>query len=298
MNVSSLLDHLSLFENLISLPPGELVNVLNPYISQLTSIGRFFILLLFILNLTKKIVTMPFKQLMQTIFSDIYCLVILMVIFGNSLIYGALTSICINIFDHFSKNAFQSEIVQFKGSFRTLIDTIADQSKMGVDFLNIKAASSSIITLFLSFGTIILLISYYVFVSVGMFELLIILASGPILAGFYFLFKYPFYKWIYAIFACLIFPIISSISIVIINQSNLLVNLEDHLITGSLVTVLLQISIAVIFFDITLVFHASFFGVSFMNIPIIIKTGFMTLFGHFHATWLNLGILVATRRRG
>lgn len=298
MSVEALLDHLSLFESLITLPPEQLMNRLQPFVAMFTAVGRFVIFLLFAIHSTAKLVTEPVENFRATFLSDVYILIALMAVFGNTFAYGAVIRTSVGIFDFLSDSVLNAELVSFKGSFRTLIDTIAEQSKHGVDFFNIKAASASVLTLFLSIAIILLLVTYYVFVSVGMFQLLVVLAVGPVIAGFLFFFRSPFRKWLYAVFACLVFPVTVSVAVAITNQADLLVSLEEHLIAGSLLTALIQMILAVAFLDLVIAFHAAFFGVRFMNIPVIIKTGLMTIFGMFHASWLNFGFMVATNRKG
>jgi hypothetical protein len=287
-----------LFENLISLPPEKLIVVLQPYIALIVSVGQFFIALLFVIHLTTQLVTKPYEEFKVSLLPNVYKLIIIMAIFGNTVAYNEVIRICIGIFDLLSDHVLQSQFVQFKGTFRSFIDAIAEQSKNGSDYFNIAAMSGSALTFVLSIAVIGFLITYYVFVSVGMFELLIILAVGPIIAAFFFFLKTPFERWLQALLACMIFPAISAVTITIINQSSLITQMEDHLLIGSLLTLLLQMILAIMFLDLTLLFHASFFGVKFINVPVVIKTVFMVAFGNIQSGFLNYGFILSTRKKG
>jgi hypothetical protein len=297
MDATKLLDHLSLFENLISLPSAQLVDALQPHVTLFIRVGRFFILLLFIIHLTSLLITRPYENFKESLLPDIFKLIIIMALFGNTVAYNAIISSSIGIFDFLSDNILKMQIVEFKGSFRSFIDAIADQSKSGIDFFNVKAMSGSVFTLLLSIAFIMLLITYYVFVSSGMFELLIILAVGPIIAGFLFFLKSPFDRWINALFACMLFPIISAVAITIINQAGLLTTMDRDLSDGSLFTLLVQMVCGFMFLDLTILFHASFFGVRFINVPVVIKTIVLALFGNFHTALFNFGFIHSTRKR-
>ncbi|MBN1292369.1 MAG: hypothetical protein JXB48_11065 [Candidatus Latescibacteria bacterium] len=298
MNATQLLDHLSLFENLIVLSPEELIRVLQPYIVLFTNVGRFLILLMFIIHLTSRLVLQSFDEFKQTLLPDVYKLVIIMALFGNAVAYGAIVRIAIGLFSLMSDNVLQAQFVVFKGGFRSFIDAIADGSLSGIDFFNVQAMSASVFSLMLSIAVIMLLVTYYTFVSAGMFELLIILAVGPAIAGFLFFLKTPLHRWFNAIFACMLFPVISAVAVTIINQAALISTMEEHLVIGSLFTLFIQIIIGIVFLDLTLLFHAAFFGVSFINIPVIIKSAILALFGNFHAVFLNYGFILSTRKRG
>ncbi|MBN2436244.1 MAG: hypothetical protein JXK07_13345 [Spirochaetes bacterium] len=298
MDITKLLDHLSLFESLISLPPEKLIEALHPYIALIVSVGRFFIILLFIIHLTSQLVTKPYDEFKASFLPNIYKLLAIMFIFGSTAAYNVVIRICIGIFDLLSDNVLQSQFVQFKGSFRSFIDAIAEQSKNGTDYFNVAAMSSSVVTFVLSIAIIALLITYYVFVSVGMFELLIILAVGPVVAAFYFFLKTPFERWMQALLACMLFPAISAVAITIINQSSLITGMEEHLLIGSLITLLLQLILAIMFLDLTILFHASFFGVKFINVPVVIKTLVMVAFGNPQSGLLNYGFILSTRKKG
>jgi hypothetical protein len=295
---SALLNHLASFESLISLSPDQLMAAISNYVDILTSVGKYIIFLLFIIHLTRKLVTGSINEFKRTLLPDIYTLALIMVIFGNSLVYTLLCKMMIGVFNIFGDNLFKPEIMQFKGSFRAFIDTLAEQSKQGVDFFNIKAAASSVLTLFLSLSISLLLITYYVFVSFGMFFLLVFLGVGPVIAGFYFFFKKPFFNWLYGIFACILFPVTSSVGIMIVNQAGLITGMQNHLIAGSLITCLLQIILAVCFMQLVIITHSAIFGVEFFNVPVKIITFVQAAFGLVHSTWLNIGLMVATKKRG
>jgi len=298
VDANGLLNYLASFESLISLSPDQLMAAVAGYVDIMTSVGKYIILLLFIIHLTHKIATKPIAEVKKTLLPNIYVLALIMVIFGNSIVYSLLCKMIISVFNLFGNNLFKSEILQFKGSFRGFIDTIAEQSKQGVDFINIKAMASSVLTLVLSVSFTVLLVTYYVFVSFGMFFLLIFLGVGPVIAGFYFFFKKPFFNWLYGIFACIMFPVTSAIAIMIVNQSQIIVTMQNHLIAGSLITCLLQIVLAIGFMQLAIVTHSAIFGVEFFNVPVKIITLIQTIFGLVHTTWLNVGLMLATKKRG
>ena len=62
--------------------------------------------------------------------------------------------------------------------------------------------------------------------------------------------------------------------------------MEEHLITGSLFTLFIQMVIGIVFLDLALLFHAAFFGVGFINVPVIIKSAILALFGNFHTAFI------------
>lgn len=297
MGSSDLLNHLSMFENLISLSPDQLLKTISPYVDLFTSAGRFFIFLLFIIHLTSNLVLRPYNDFKRDFLTDIVKFFMLMAIFGNSLVYMQVCKTGISIFNYLSDHILRSEFVMFKGSFRVFMDNLADQSKQGVDFFNVKSMSASALTLFLSTAISLLLVTYYLFVSFGLFELLVILAIGPVIAGFFFFLRNPFYNWFTGLLASITFPVMSSIAVAIMNQSDLIVNMQDHLIAGSLVTCLLQIILGIGFLQFVIIIHASFWGVSFINVPVKIISIIQLIFGMFHFSWLNWGMIITTRRK-
>jgi len=298
MNPAKLLDHLSLFENLITLPPDQLMKNLSGYVALFTSVGRFIIILMFVIHLTSKLATRPVEEFKKNILTDVFKLSIIMAIFGNSLAYTQVCNMGVSIFNYFTTHILQSEFVSFKGSFRVFLDTLAEQSKQGVDFFNIKAMTASALTLFLSLSISLLLITYYVFVSVGMFELLIVLAIGPVIAGFFFYLKTPFLNWLNAILASLAFPITTAVAVTIINHAGLFTLTEEHLREGSLVTCLIQILLGIAFMQLVIIFHAAIWGVQFINVPVKVITVAQLAFGMAHSAWLNITMIIATKKKG
>ena len=298
MNAVQLLDHLSLFERLIVLPPEELIRVLQPYIALFTGVGRFLVVLLFSIHKTSRLATRSFDEFRQSLLTDVFKCVIILVLFGNAAAYGAIVRLALGLFSLMSDHVLQAQIVVFKGTFRSFIDAIADRSLSGIDFFNVQAISASVFSLMLSGAVMLLLVTYYIFVSAGMFELLIVLATGPMVAGFLFFLKTPLHRWFNAILACMIFPVISAVAMTIINQAALIPTMEEHLIIGSLFTLFIQMVIGIVFLDLALLFHAAFFGVGFINVPVIIKSAILALFGNFHTAFINYGFILSTRKRG
>ena len=270
---------------------------LSDYVDIMTSVGKYIIFILFAIHLTHKIATKSIEEFKKTLLPEIYILALLMVVFGNSMVYTILCKMIIGVYNLFGDNLFKPELVQFKGSFRSFIDAVAEQSKQGADFMNIKAAASSILTLFLSVAISLLLVTYYIFASFGMFFLLIFLGIGPIIAGFYFFFRMPFLNWLYGIFACILFPVTSSIGIMIANQSGVIDGMKNHLVAGSFITCLIQIIVATGFFLLVIVMHSGIFGVPFFNIPVKIITLIQTACGLIHTSWLNFGLMIATKSK-
>jgi len=298
VKVTDLLDHLSLFESLISLPPEELLNTLHPYISICTAVGRYFILIMFMMHLTSTLVMKSYDTFKKNLLPDIYKLLLLMAIFGNPIAYNLVIQLCITVFNLFSESICRDQVVAFKGSFRAFIDAIAEQSTKGIDFFDVKASTATVLTLLITGGVMIMLITYYVFVSLGMFELLIFLAIGPVIAGFLFFLKTPFARWCNAILACLLFPVFTAVALTIINQAGIIVGLQEHLIMGSFVTLLLQLVLAIAFFDLVILFHSALFGVNFGTIPVVVKSIFMALIGNVFPGFLNGGFILSTVNKG
>ncbi len=268
MNAADLLNHLSKFESIIVMNPDQLLSRLGGVITLLCQAGRFIIMLMFILYLVQKVVSNQAEDLKRNIVKDAVLLVVFLAIFGTTGGYGWFAKIMMNLYNLFAQNIFAAEMTAFKSQMRQLIDTIAESGKYGFDIFNIKAMAANVLAFLVSACIYLMIVTYYIFASVGMFFMLIAIAIGPVVAGFFFFIKRPIHNWLLFVFAAMMFPVISGISVLIINQSPLVTGIRQDIIVGSMLTLIIQVLMMILFMQFVLIFHAGLFGVSFFNMPV------------------------------
>jgi hypothetical protein len=298
MTATALLDYLSGFDSLVSRSPDQIVAVLGPYIGMFSSIGKYLIMMLFIFHIAQKTIKNQVEGLKKDLFTDTALLVILMLLFGTEQGYRFVTITFLKLYNAFGSNIFSAEMFQFKGSMRTLIDAIAESGKEGIDLFNVKAMTANVIAFVLNAGIYLLMLTYYVFVSVGMFYLMIALAAGPLMAGFYFFIKRPFFNWLYLVLASIVFPIFSAVALCVINATSLVPGIEKSFAGGSVLVCLIQAVVAACFMQLVMIFHAMIFGVSFLNVPVLVISIVQAFNGMVHAPIMNIGLILGNKKKG
>jgi hypothetical protein len=298
MNATLLLDYLSGFESLITRTPEQMVDILQPYISMFSSAGRYLIVMLFVFYILQKVVKNQIDDFKKTLVYDVIVLCVMMVLFGTEQGYAFVTVTFMKMYNAFGCNLFNSEMFQFKADMRLLIDALAESGKHGVDLFNIKAMAANALAFVLSAAIYLLLLTYYIFVTIGMFYLMIALGSGPLMAGFFFFLKRPFYNWLNLVIASIIFPLFSAVALCVINSTSLIPGLEQSFIGGSMLVCLIQAVLAIGFMQLVIIFHATLFGVEFLNVPVHIISIVQALNGILHSPILNYAFILGNKKKG
>lgn len=296
MTAGDLLNSLSNFESLVSLSPAQFVAATGSTLDACCQVGRFIIILLFIVMLVQKTVNLQIEGMKRDLPKDVVMLILLMAVFGTKTGYTWFATIMMNIYNIFAEYFFSVQMASFKTKMRLLIDTVANSGTNGVDVFNVVSASSMLAWM-VSAAIYLLMVSYYMFASVGGFFMLVAIAVGPIMAGFYFFLKTPLQNWLMLVFASIMFPLITGIAVVVINSSPLLLCLIQETGTGSLINILILAIEMVLFMQFVIIFHAGIFGVEFMNVPARIIGVIQFFNGLVHSPFLTEFLIRSTKKK-
>lgn len=296
MTAGDLLNGLSSFESLITLDPGKFVGSVGPALDVCCQAGRYIIVLLFIIYLVQKVVTLQIEDLKKSWPKDVVILLLLMAVFGTKTGYSFFAEIMMNIYNIFARHVFTAEMAEFKSKMRLVIDSIAESGKNNVDLFNVQA-ETSILAAIVAAALYLLVVTYYIFASVGGFFMLIAVVIGPLMAGFFFFLKTPLHNWLMLVFASMMFPLFAGIAIVIVNLSTLLTGINQDILGGSLITLLIQAVIMLVFMQLVMVFHSAIFGVTFMNVPARIIGIIQYFNGLIHSPIITELMIKATKKK-